>query len=142
MENVMSARKKATTSKSSKLQATLLGSAVVAMVANFTLRQIAGDDKFSAAGIGSDVAQIVSVGLVITLVLMGNMWRGLTQVQKVLSVITMVFISFSAMADLIVGISAMGDLAEISAAARSLGCAVAVVAVLIGMSNKRKMNAS
>jgi uncharacterized membrane protein len=138
MENSKTAPVAPTPQPVKKPMGAVLLTAIIAIIMDFGFGFMAGDDKSSMAGITSDIAHIVTLIAIVSMLFMGTGWSSLSKTQKPLITIAIVCYSISAILDLLIHAAGMEFFETFSMVSVSIGFLALIVAVIIGLANKNK----
>jgi uncharacterized membrane protein len=138
MENSKTAPVAPTPQPAKKPMGAVLLTAIIAIIMDFGFGFMAGDDKSSMAGITSDIAHIVTLIAIVSMLFMGTGWSSLSKTQKPLITIAIVCYSISAILDLLIHAAGMEFFETFSMVSVSIGFLALIVAVIIGLANKNK----
>jgi uncharacterized membrane protein len=138
MENSKTAPVAPTPQPAKKPMGAVLLTAIIAIIMDFGFGFMAGDDKSSMAGITSDIAHIVTLIAIVSMLFMGTGWSSLSKTQKPLVTIVIACYSISAILDLLIHAAGMEFFETFSMVSVSIGFLALIVAVIIGLANKNK----
>lgn len=127
------------TGKYSKKQITLMVIAVIATVLDCVLGFITGDDKSSPIGISKDVAHLVSIAAIATLLFFSENWASsFTKLQKPVIGVAVILYSAAGVMDLVNHTAGMEDLIVPSLITSTLAFAAVIAVFIIGIISKRR----